>query len=600
MQPVDALTIRAVLQEAKPLLINRKVERVHQLARDEIIIALRSRAGSSHLLLSAHPSSGRLCLVNLANLPRPANLPAFALILRKHLTGATVVGVEQLLGERVVDIIFSCVDEVGGVSLKVLSAEIMGRHSNLIFWSKENNQIIGASHIVTKEMSRQREVLPGLTYVRPPSQEKPNIVKLTEEEFSCQLSRLLENPLREETVADWLLSSFAGLGRHLAEEVAASVAREQAIGAADGLRAVLWQKLGTLKTLSEYRPAMRLDLSRFSVLSWLAEAGDAQLWRAFPSVNDMLDEYFRALAKKERFQQLRDRLNSELRSQGERLESRRAAALEQLEAVGKLSQYKNFGDFILSHLSEIASGQKELICQDFYASDGGEVTIPLNPNLSASQNAQQYYRQFSKLRARAGAATAAEREASEKLGIIQLKLERLAASRSIEQLEELKDGVLKRRLPEPSRLPAAPKRKLHSRLLSLVSSDGWTIYLGRNRQENEELITRLARPQDIWLHVQGHGGAHVLIKVPSGKTEPPATTLAEAAQAAARLSKTLIGGKVRVMYTQCRYLRKVQGSKPGLVTYENERTIEVDTSVPMPAPLKQLFAQRHGRPGPHA
>src|SRR5262249_25960360 len=184
MQPVDALTIRAVIQEAKPLLVNRKVDRVHQLARDEIILTLRSRAGISNLLLSAHASCGRLCLVNLPAIPKRPNPPAFCLLLRKHLTGATIAGVEQLLGEGIVDIVFACVDELGQTSLKVMSAEIMGRHSNLIFWDKDNDKILGASHVVTREMSRQREVVPGLRYERPPSQARPNIFKLTSDEFA--------------------------------------------------------------------------------------------------------------------------------------------------------------------------------------------------------------------------------------------------------------------------------------------------------------------------------------------------------------------------------------------------------------------------------
>lgn len=601
MQPVDALTIRAVIQEAKSLLVNRKVDRVHQLARDEIILSLRSRVGMSNLLLSAHASLGRLCLVNLPVVTKRPNPPAFCLLLRKHLTGGTIAGVEQLLGERIVDIVFSCVDEVGQTSLKVLSAEIMGRHSNLIFWNKENDHILGASHVVTKEMSRQREVVPGLRYVRPPSQERPNIFKLTRDQFGAQASRLAETHIAQETLEDWLLTSFAGLGRHLAEEIVEATLREERgedVSQHQWIESRLWMRLETLQRGSDYQPAMRLDLSGFTVLSWNPAVQNSQQWKTFPAVNDMLEEYFRGQELKERFQQLRDRINTELQSESARLESRLAAASKQLGTVRDVSEYKKFGDLVLAHLNEIAAGQNELVCDDLYSTDGTSVAITLNPNLSAAQNAQQYYRQFAKSRVRASAAGAAQAEASKRLAVIRGQLEQVGATNTIEDLEVLRDSILVRRAPEPARPPSppVPKKKAKSRLLSITSSDGWTIFVGRNRHENDELISRLAQPRDIWLHVQGQGGAHVLIKVPSGRQDAPATTLTEAAQAAARLSKALAGGKVRVMYTQCRYVRKVPGGKPGVVTYENERTIEVDTSGPMPPAVKQLFVERHGRP----
>jgi predicted ribosome quality control (RQC) complex YloA/Tae2 family protein len=105
------------------------------------------------------------------------------------------------------------------------------------------------------------------------------------------------------------------------------------------------------------------------------------------------------------------------------------------------------------------------------------------------------------------------------------------------------------------------------------------------------LLSRLAQPNDLWFHIQGQGGAHVLIRVPASKQEPPLTTLKEAAQVAARLSKAASGTKQRVVYTQCKYVKKVSKDKPGVVRYENERTIEVDTSQPMPKCMKTLFQQ---------
>lgn len=593
MQPFDALTIRAVLQEARPLLTNRKVDKVQQLARDEIVITLRSRTGLSNLLLSAHASFGRLCLVNYPNVPKKPNLPNFCLLLRKHLTGATLLGVEQMQGERIVDFVFSCVDEVGVASYKVLTAEIMGRHSNLIFWDKETQKVVAASHVVTSEMSRQREVAPGLPYVRPPKQERLNIFKMKEAEFN-QLYQDHRNAEAAIPLEQWLLTTFAGLGRHLADElVSAAVIDARQSGHDDAVRQSLWNRILPLQSMNEFKPAMRIDLSRYTVLSWLVDAHDSQ-WKSFPSVNDMIEEYFRAQEVQERFQQLRDRLEAELRSQSDKLHSRLQSATENVSAGERKDEFKKFGDLILANMSLINPGQTELCCEDIYAADGSTVRIPLSASLTAAQNSQNYYRQFAKARARRNAATAAEADARSRLSTIENQTRVLHDAKTAEDLESLRESLLGKHLrAEAPKAAELQKKRSKPRLLSLVSSDGWTIYVGRNRQENDELITRVAQPQDLWMHLVGQSGAHVLIKVPSTKQDPPANTLKEAAQVAARLSKGVAGGKVRVVYTQCRYVRKIAKAKPGVVRYENEKTLEVDTSTPMPPPLKKLFAARN-------
>jgi predicted ribosome quality control (RQC) complex YloA/Tae2 family protein len=156
-------------------------------------------------------------------------------------------------------------------------------------------------------------------------------------------------------------------------------------------------------------------------------------------------------------------------------------------------------------------------------------------------------------------------------------------------LKALRETVIGRKQENKKAPPIIPQKKAKSRLLQITSSDGWTIYAGRNRHENDHLLSHLAQPSDIWLHILGQGGAHVLIRVPASKQDPPATTLREAAQVAARMSKAGAGAKVRVVYTQCRYVKKLSKDKPGLVRYENERTLEIDTGEPLPAAIKQAL-----------
>ncbi len=688
MQPFDALTIRAVLDEAKPLLLNRRVDRVFQLARDELLISLRSKSGMVHLLLSAHATYGRICLVKQTpqgakNDRAPQNNSNFALLLRKTLASATLVHIEQLPGERIVDFVFSSTDEVGTASHKVLTAEIMGRHSNLIFWDKAKEKILAASHIVTKEMSRQREVAPGLTYKRPPGQERPNIFKVTREEFAAQWQLLKQNfeqgssagsagpdtgleagstgggnsgvgtgvktqpaasfPAPFATVEQWLIHTFTGLGRNLSEELVLAAPVRSPVG--DAVKdPQSEEKIWTVvKLLGEsrltFKPAMKTDLSRYTVLSLMPELQTKQtaaetakpaiaeeatesaesqerpvdttasaggsdpssggLWKHFPAVNDLVDDYYAAVEAREQFQQLRERLRNELKSEDEKLNSRISVASQHVKNDEHLNDMKRSGDLVLANLGSIEPGQTELEVEDLYSGDSQKIKIKLNPNLSASQNAQWFYRQFSKSRSRQKAAKLALDEAAKKQTVVATQMKQLESAQTNEELRALREliigrkpaAVMQQQQINKGGQPPERKKSGKPRMLSVTSSDGWTIYVGRNRHENDQLLSKLAQPNDIWLHILGSGGAHVLIRVPASKQDPPLNTLKEAAQIAARLSKGgSSGSKVRVVYTQVKYVKKLGKDKPGQVRYENEKTLEVDTSAPMPKCMKQLFS----------
>jgi len=683
MQPFDALSIRAVLTEARPLIVNRRVDRVSQLGRDEVLISLRGKMGFTSLFMSAQSVHGRMCLVQMnqtvkANKDARApydpltdryiskygsntSVPNFCLLLRKHLTGATLIAAEQPTGERIVDLVFSCTDEVGTTSIKILTGEIMGRHSNLVFWDKATSKVICASHNVTKDMSRQREIASGLRYERPPSQDRPSLYTVNEEEFlryfqefesringangangagsSNDLSLPIAAaadaqidpgeaakdglPLKLDalnsglplpvTVEQWIIATFTGAGRHLCEElVAASGLPSQASQACtiEGAGANLCAKVLHMRATDAYKPFMLSDLSRYSVLGWLpvpvpvtgndGESGEKPLTKSFPSVNDLIEEYFRSCEINEQCNQLRERLKAELSQELAKIDARVKMASTHVQGDDDIANLKKYGDLILAHLTEIKPGQKLLETEDIFAdgaSGGGtaKVAIALNPDLSTVQNAQTYYRRYAKSRARHGAASQSVNEAQSRRGTLEGQLTQVDKARDLQELRALKDNLSGRKPHEIVKPKAKPKQGGDSKILSVQSSDGWTIYVGRNRNENDYLLSRLAQPNDLWFHVLGQGGAHVLIRIPSSKQEPPQTTIFEAAQIAARLSKATHGSKVRVVYTQCKYVRKVAKDKPGLVKYEMERTVEVDTAKPMPKAMKQLFGNERER-----
>jgi predicted ribosome quality control (RQC) complex YloA/Tae2 family protein len=305
----------------------------------------------------------------------------------------------------------------------------------------------------------------------------------------------------------------------------------------------------------------------------------------------LVEEYYRLLETRDLFHQFKERLRSEIKLECEKTRVRLDAASKHLGESESSITMKQQGDLILAHSNEIGPGQDILSCFNLFEPGDQKIAIKLNPNLSASQNAQNYYRQFAKHRARKGSASIAHADAANRLSALSSHMEALESAREIDELRSLKDRLSPGRRLENKRVTKAEtqNKKPKQRLLQVNSSDAWKIYVGRNRYENDQLLTRLAQPDDIWLHILGQGGAHVLIRVPASKQDPPLSTLREAALLAANMSKAGPLSKVRVVYTKVKYVKKVAKDKPGVVRYEKEKTIEVDMAQPLPMFLKEII-----------
>ena len=566
MQAVDALTIKAVVEEIRPLLTKGRLDKSQQTARDEMCLTFRQPGGTHHLLLSANSAMGRICLLEKAKTSKLKSQSAFGLALRKHLTSAQLLSIDVVHGERIVDLTFFATDELGSKSLKVLTAEIMGKHSNLIFWEKESHKIIAASHNVTAEMSSKRELASGLRYVRPPMLAKPNI-------FSLDLDTLKEalSTPTDLTGEDLLLKKFSGLGRALAEELAENMESS-----------VIWQKIQQIQRLEHLRPALKTDLTKFTIFGWTTDSD----WQHCQSVNALVASYYQELEDRVQFNQIRDELKSTIRAEEKRLASRLAGSEEQRQSSADFEKFKQYGDLLLANISNINPGQENTTVDNFYSEAGEKLTIPLDANLSASQNAQANYRLFTRNKARNEAAAKHIEQTSQRIAVLHQCLAQLDEASSLENLNQIRVLYSGRDITQAKILN---KDANAGKPIMFGSSDGLTILVGRNRKENE-LILSNAKPHEIWLHVLGTPGSHVLIRLPSNKQDPPANTLAEAAFAAAYFSKAKTSGVCRVTYSQIRHVKKL--GPPGVVSYEKEKTLEVDLAAKMPQALKDEIAKR--------
>ena len=182
---LDGAFLLAVKQELQPL-VGGRIEKVYQPSKEEAVIAIRTRTGSSRVLICAGANSARIHITN-RQIENPKVPPMFCMLLRKHLGSGKLIDIRQDGLERILFLDFETVNELGDVVIITLAVEIMGKYSNLIVIN-ENGKIIDSLKRVDDAMSRERLVLPGMTYTAPPRGDRLNYLIPTEEEMRMTIT----------------------------------------------------------------------------------------------------------------------------------------------------------------------------------------------------------------------------------------------------------------------------------------------------------------------------------------------------------------------------------------------------------------------------
>ncbi len=567
--PLDAICLTGIVRELRQEIVGLRVEKVQQPARDQVILTLR---GNKKLLLCAGANQARIHLTALSR-ENPAAPPMFCMLLRKHLGGGRLSGLEQPALERVVILTIDVVDELGEPGQRRLVLECMGRHSNLILLDGQG-RIIDCLRRVDLEMSEQRQVLPGLFYRLPPAQEKADPLSTGEADFR----RLLSGANPEQEAASFLLDAFFGLSPLACREIACRAGVETLL-TPEGREALCaaffdWQQLVRDEA---FRPCLLLRDGRPADFSYLpllqyGSSAQAQEWDAF---SPMLDAFYETREQAERLRQRGQDLQRAASNARDR--ARRKLALQEKEyaQTQDRDRLRICGELITANLYRMERGQSLLRAQNYYDPAGGEIDIPLDPLLTPQQNAAKYFKQYNK-------AKTAETCLREQMSIarrerdwLESVLDELTRAETEQDFADIRRelreaGYLKNRdsgKKEPRRGPSRPR--------VFRSSGGFRILVGRSNQQNDQL-TKEAFKSDYWFHTQRIHGSHVILC--AGGREPDKQSLTEAASLAAWFSQGREGGQVAVDYTQVKNVKKPAGARPGMVVYDPYQTAYVTPS----------------------
>lgn len=569
---LDAVCIKALCSELSGKLIGGRIDKIHQPERDEIVLNVRTYDENYRLVISAGSANLRMHLTSRQK-KNPITAPMFCMLLRKHLGSGKIINIEQIGFERIVKLSIESYDELGDLTVKHIIAEIMGRNSNIILVNSDMNIIDSIKH-VDFTVSSVRQVLPGLDYALPPSQERTPLTEVTNDtplDFSLP-----------QTADKILMNAVSGISPLTAREIvyrafsrADVLSHELNLNKQSALKAEL-VKFAAEVSEGKFNPCMIRDLTSGKMLDF--SAVEIRQYESLAEVTPTetlsaaLDDFYNIRDMQERMRQKSADLVKLLNNARDRSSKKITILTKTLKDAENKDLYKIKGELITSNLYRIKDGDKELIAENYY-DNMNEIKIALSPSLSPSQNAQKYFKKYNKAKTAEIEAAKQLESARDDLDYIESTLASVENAENETDLNEIRaelvhEGYLKRRT-DPKR-----RKKTKAEPMHFVSSDGFDIYIGKNNTQNDYVTTRLANSSDLWFHTKNIPGSHTIIKLGLDK-DVPRTTITEAAQLAAYYSKARESSQVPVDYTHIKNVKKPAGAKPGKVIYDGYNTIYV-------------------------
>lgn len=569
---LDGIVIANMVQELNQKILGGKINKIAQPENDELMLTIKNHKTQYRLLISAGASLPLIYFTE-KNKPGPLTAPNFCMLLRKHIGSGKFTRIYQPGLERIIHFELEHLNELGDLCKKILTVEIMGKHSNIIFCD-DKGMIIDSIKHVSAQMSSVREVLPGRPYFIPETQHKYNPLCLTREEFSSQVC---SKPM---PLSKALYTTLTGISPLVAEELCHRASLESA-QSANTLTEL--EQLHLYRTLSLLMEDVREGNFTPNIIFNGKEPIDFSSvcltqYQDFPSesyseISKVLESYYAVKNTITRIRQRSFDLRRIVQTALDRNRKKYDLQLKQLKDTEKREKYRIRGELINTYGYGLEPGAKKLEAMNYYTNE--MVSIPLDPTLSPQENAQKNFDKYNKLKRTFEALSELILETREEIEHLESISTSLDIALSEEDLVQIKEelteyGYIRRKY-------TGKRIKVTSKPFHYLSSDGYHMYVGKNNYQNEELTFKIATGNDWWFHAKGAPGSHVIVK--ANNEELPDSTFEEAARLAAYYSKNRSSDKVEIDYIQKKHVKKTNGGKPGFVIYHTNYSMVIDSDI---------------------
>lgn len=536
--------------------VNCHIDKIHQPTKDEIIILLRGAGFSKRLLISAKPGSQRIHFTN-NKFENPETPPMFCMLLRKYAGSGRITKITQPEFERLIEIEFSSLSELGDIIYPKLIIELISSSPNIILVD-QNEKIIDALHRVGFE-SKNRVLLPGVKYEYPKTQEK--IAPLTK---NTKLIANTINSLGNTNLENALLNTVAGLSPLICREITASL------------------KGNLEEFLSDFFDNIRENSAPYLIKNNNGEAYDFSFikinqYQGFvceekQGFSELLDEFYTTKMLSDQINKNSADLTRTLNTLSARITKRIAHRKNDLLKCENREDLRVYGELLKANLYNIKPGSSYALVPNFYSENLEEIKIPLNPALSPQANAAKYFKDYKKTYAAEQSLKGLIESDEKELEYIESLIFALSNAENLKDIAELREELITSGYIKNAQNPKK-KKQIKPEFKEFTSPSGFKTLVGKNNLQNDLLTCTLASKNDMWFHVKNAPGSHVIVFC-GGQTLTDKDVLF-AANLAAQNSKMCNSSNVPVDYTQVKYVKKPSGAKPGMVIYTTNNTVFV-------------------------
>ncbi len=567
---LDGIVIANIRQELEQKLTGGRLYKIAQPESDELLLTIKTQTGQYRLVISANASLPLIYLTQ-ENKTSPMTAPNFCMLLRKHLNNGRIMSVTQPGLERVIDIEIEHLNDLGDLCRKHIIAEFMGKHSNIIFCD-DKQMILDSIKHVSSQMSSVREVLPGRTYFIPQTVDKADPLSTDYNGFKTVYGKPM--PLSKA-----IYTSYTGISPAIAEEICyeASISSDKPANCLDENEQLHLFNIFTnfFEQVKEgnFSPNIFYENNEPKEFSSVTMTLYPEC-KAFCSISELLHSFYSEKDKYTRIRQKSSDLRRIVSTALERSYKKLDIQEKQLKDTEKRDKFRIYGELINTYGYNIPEGAKSFKALNYYTNE--DITIPLDPNLTPSENAVKYFNRYNKLKRTFEADSKLIEETRSEIEHLESVSTALDIAAFEDDLVELKEELIESGYIH-RKTKSGKKVKVTSKPFHYISSDGFDIYVGKNNFQNDELTFKFANGNDWWFHAKKMPGSHVLVRT-EGK-ELPDRTFEEAASLAAYYSKGKEQDKVEIDYCLKKEVKKPAAAKPGFVVYYTNYSMMASTDI---------------------
>lgn len=538
--PYDGLVTKNICNELSSILLEGKIDKIIQPNKDETLLFIRNNRVTYKLLLSANAENARAHITEVKSIENPTKPFNFCMVLRKYLLGAKLVNIFQPNNDRIINFTFENSNELGDKKTKILIIEMMGKHSNIIL-TTENNTIIDSIHHIDFEISSIREVMPGRKYILPPSQDKLNPFLINKSDFY--------NILQSDNK---LSAHFTG--------ICTLVSNSLNISSYNEFNNFINHKV---------QPVVLLD-NNMPKDFYFIDLPSNYNKKHFDSLSQAIDYFYTYKLENRKIESAKNELAHIVSKLVSKYKKNLEIVNKKIESTKDMEKLKIEGELLSSNLYKVKPFDKEITLDNYYT--GCPITLQLNPNLTASQNLQSIFKKYNKLKNTLVACSKQKEELISALNYFESLFYEIHTQKYIEDLEEIKlelieQGIIKKVSKKQKDMPSKPLE---------FDVGNYKVLIGKNNIQNDKLTFHIASKTDIWFHVKNAPGSHTILRLNNIDIDNVSyETLSQVASLAAYHSKLKNSSKVEVDYTLVKNVKKIPGAKPGMVIYENYKTLYV-------------------------